>query len=70
MKCWFCESDARGICAACGRAVCHEHVNIHDEMTLAKSDTSTGYTSFYSVLNSLKCNDCRLEWRYNSPEKD
>jgi hypothetical protein len=38
-------------------------------MTLAKSDTSTGYTSYYNVYGALKCQDCRLEWRYHIPEK-
>ena len=23
MKCWFCDNDARGTCAACGRGLCH-----------------------------------------------
>jgi hypothetical protein len=32
-------------------------------MTLAKSDTSTGYASYYNVLGGLKCTDCRLEWK-------
>jgi hypothetical protein len=43
MKCWFCEQGARGVGAACGRCLCYQHANIHDEMTIAKSDTSTGY---------------------------
>lgn len=50
MKCWFCDAEARGVCAACGRALCHDHAHKHDEMTLAKSDTSTGYASYYLVL--------------------
>ncbi len=69
MKCWFCDSEARGACAACGRGLCHAHAGVHDELTLAKSDTSTGYTSYYSVLGSLKCADCRLEWRSDIPGK-
>ncbi|MFH0911850.1 MAG: DUF2180 family protein [Planctomycetota bacterium] len=69
MKCWFCEGEARGVCAACGRGLCHAHANIHDEMTIAKSDTCTGYTSYYNVLRSLKCSDCRLEWRYDTPTR-
>ena len=67
MKCWFCEEDARGVCAACGRAVCDAHVHIHDEMTIAKSDTSTGYASYCTVRNVLKCSDCQIEWRYEKP---
>ena len=39
MKCWLCDQDARGTCAACGRALCPQHAHIHDEMTLAKTDT-------------------------------
>jgi hypothetical protein len=67
MKCWFCDETARGTCAACGRGLCRQHAHIHDEMTLAKSDTSTGYTSFYNVYNALKCSDCRLEWQNFQP---
>ena len=63
VKCWFCEQDARGTCAACGRGLCPQHAHIHDEMTLAKSDTSTGYTSYYNVYGALKCTECRLEWK-------
>ena len=44
-RCWFCDDEARGTCAACGRGVCRIHANIHDELTLTKSDTSTGYAS-------------------------
>jgi hypothetical protein len=38
-------------------------------MTLAKSDTSTGYSSYYNVYNALKCSDCRLEWRNFQPDQ-
>jgi hypothetical protein len=69
MKCWFCESEARGVCAACGRALCHDHAHKHDEMTLAKSDTSTGYSSYYNVYQALKCQECRLAWTHHSPDK-
>jgi hypothetical protein len=69
MKCWFCESEARGVCAACGRALCHEHAHKHDELTLAKSDTSTGYTSYYNVYQALKCSECRLAWTHHTPER-
>ena len=67
MKCWFCDEDARGTCAACGRALCRQHAHIHDEMTLAKSDTSTGYSTYYNVYGALKCGDCRLEWKSFQP---
>ena len=62
MKCWFCDDDARGACAACGRALCRQHAHIHDELTLAKSDTS-----YYNVYGALKCSDCRLEWKNYTP---
>ena len=68
MKCWFCDNEARGTCAACGRGLCYDHAHIHDAMTLAKTDTSSGYSSYYNVLNSLKCSDCRLEWTFHKPE--
>jgi 1,4-alpha-glucan branching enzyme len=67
VKCWFCEQEARGTCAACGRGLCRDHANIHDEMTLAKSDTSTGYASYYNVYGALKCSACRLEWQSFTP---
>ena len=67
MKCWFCDHEARGVCAACGRGVCYDHAHIHDAMTLAKTDTSSGYVSYYNVLRSLKCGECRLEWTYKTP---
>jgi hypothetical protein len=69
MKCWFCEQEARGTCAACGRGLCHQHAHKHDEMTLTKSDTSTGYTSYYNVYNALKCSECRLEWQNFRPDR-
>ena len=47
MKCWFSEKDAKGACAACGRGLCTDHADLRDEMTLSKSDTSTGYASVY-----------------------
>jgi hypothetical protein len=67
MKCWFCDNEARGVCAACGRALCRQHTHIHDVMTLAKSDTCTGYTSYYQVYGALKCAECRLEWSHHKP---
>ena len=67
MKCWFCESDAKGTCKACGRGLCRDHAHIHDVFTQTKTDTSTGYTSYYQVYNALKCGDCRLEWTYQTP---
>ncbi len=69
MKCWFCEEEARGVCAACGRALCYVHANIQDVMTIAKSDTSTGFTSYYNVYGALKCPDCRLEWESHQPNE-
>ena len=68
MMCWHCDEEARGVCAACGRALCRAHAHIHDEMTLTKSDTSSGYTTYYNVYGALKCGDCRLEWRSYTPD--
>jgi len=62
VKCWFCEQEARGVCAACGRALCRSHAHFQDEFTIAKSDTSTGYSTYHNVNGALKCSDCRLEW--------
>ena len=67
MLCWFCEQQARGTCAACGRGLCHGHAHFHDEFTLAKSDTSTGYATYYNVYRALKCTECRLEWKSFTP---
>ena len=36
-------------------------------MTLTKSDTDSGYTSYYNVYGALKCADCRLEWKSYKP---
>lgn len=69
MKCWFCDKDAKGACAACGRGLCVDHAHFHDELTRTKSDTSTGFTSFYNVYNALKCSDCRLEWVNYRPDR-
>jgi len=68
VKCWFCENEARGTCAACGRALCWQHAHVHDKMTITKSDTCTGYTSYYEVFGALKCSDCRLEWTSIIPQ--
>jgi len=62
MKCWFCDKEARGICIVCGRAVCHEHAHQLDQFTHAKSDTSTGYATYYKAFNVLKCKDCHVGW--------
>ena len=67
MKCWFCELEARGTCAACGRGLCKKHANIHDEMTITKTDTSSGYSTYYNVYRALKCGDCHLEWKSYGP---
>jgi hypothetical protein len=69
MKCWFCEEEARGACAACGRGLYRNHANVHDEMTLTKSDTSSGYASYYNVHGALKCSECRLEWKSFTPPR-
>jgi hypothetical protein len=69
MRCWMCDNEARGVCAACGRALCYTHAHKHDELTLTKTDTCTGYTSYYNVYQALKCSDCRLEWKSNVPGK-
>lgn len=61
MKCWFCEKEARGVCIFCGRGICYDHAN-KDEIVHAKSDTSTGYTSFLKVENALKCSECKVKW--------
>ena len=62
MKCWFCDQEAVGVCVACGRALCKNHANIHDKFTIAKSDTSTGHSTYYNVYGALKCSECKLEW--------
>jgi hypothetical protein len=62
MKCWFCEEEARGTCAVCGRALCVNHVHIHDELTLTKTDTSNGHATYYNAYGALKCSECRVEW--------
>ena len=41
----------------------------HDEFTLAKSDTSTGFATYYNVYGVLKCSECRLEWKSFTPSR-
>ena len=36
-------------------------------MTIAKSDTSSRFASYYNVYGALKCADCRLEWKNYQP---
>jgi hypothetical protein len=56
-----------GTCAACGRGLCHQHAHVHDVLTFARSDTSTGYSSYFNVLGALECGECRLEWKSFKP---
>ncbi len=30
MKSWFCDKDAKGACASCGRGLCADHAHFHD----------------------------------------
>ena len=57
------EGDLRGV----RPGLCHQHAHIHDEMTMANSDISTGCASYYNVYSALKCSDCRLEWKTYQP---
>ncbi len=61
MKCWFCDKEARGVCVFCGRGVCYDHGN-KDTIVHAKSDTSSGYSTFLKAENVLKCQDCKVKW--------
>jgi hypothetical protein len=36
-------------------------------LTLAKTDTSTGHATYYNAYGTLKCSDCRLEWKSEGP---
>ena len=49
------------------RALYPQHAHIHDEMTLAKTDISTGYATYYNVYGALKCSECRWEWKSFGP---
>src|SRR2546426_12045741 len=60
MKCWFCDKDAKGTCAACGRGLCADHAHFHDELMLAKSDTSTGYAA--SITFTMRSNVRIVVW--------
>ena len=60
MKCWFCDKDSKGTCAACGRGLCAHHAHFHDELTLAKSDTSTGYAA--SITFTMRSNVRIVVW--------
>jgi len=71
VKCCSLNLMRENVCRVWARSM-HQHAHFHDELTLAKSDTSTGYASYYNVYGALKCGDCRLEWKNYQPdgEKD
>jgi len=43
VKFWFCENEARGTCAACGRALCWQHAHVHDKMTITNGTYAVEY---------------------------
>jgi hypothetical protein len=68
MKCFFCDSDARGVCAFCGRAVCSDHTRtkefysgfgqkIKDNLCPSGSDTGV------LVADALWCGHCHVQYQ-------
>jgi hypothetical protein len=47
LKCYFCESDARGICSKCSRGTCKEHGSLYHEHNIAAG-----------IAMMLVCNEC------------
>lgn len=67
MRCWFCHEESRGTCAVRGRGLCRDHARLKDELTLTKTDTSTGYSKNYDAYDTLKCAECRIERKAERP---
>ena len=69
MLCWFLRTGSTGYLRppAVVAGLCHKHANLHDELTLVKTDTSTGYSTYLNVYGALKCAECRLEWKSFTP---
>jgi hypothetical protein len=66
MKCFSCESEARAVCAFCGRAVCREHFQTREcysgfgrklKDMLFPGGSKTGVI----VHNAIWCGECRVE---------
>ncbi|NHI92012.1 MAG: DUF2180 family protein [Candidatus Lokiarchaeota archaeon] len=66
MKCWFCETEARGTCAFCGRGICKEHA----EEGKTKLEASDSFyqndlfheKKFYKISNVIKCSACKVKY--------
>jgi len=61
LKCWFCEEEARGVCAFCSRAACKEHVK-EGKTIVEAAEYSQGYKAFYKVANAIKCSACKVKY--------
>ncbi len=48
MKCWFCDKEAKGTCAACGRGLCADHAHF--------------YASFYAKRIPLLAEEGKRPW--------
>jgi len=52
MKCWFCDKDAKGTCAACGRGLCA--IMLISTMSYAREIRHEHrLRGFYNVYNAL-----------------
>ena len=61
MKCWFCENEARGTCAFCGRATCKEHVK-EGKTKVEAAELSQSGKLFYKISNAIKCSACKVKY--------
>jgi hypothetical protein len=58
MKCWKCESEARGICRFCGRGVCKDHHKLMP-FILGMYTRDQGPPRAIVVADVLFCGSCR-----------
>jgi len=66
LKCWFCETEARGTCAFCGRWICKEHAE-EGKTKIEASDAldargARRYKKYYKIKNAIKCSACEVSY--------
>ncbi|HNT29435.1 MAG TPA: DUF2180 family protein [bacterium] len=58
MRCWHCDTEARGVCALCGRALCKDHAKEHPNI-LAAYDETGDTPKVIMVDQALYCGVCK-----------
>ena len=61
MKCFFDDSDARGTCRFCGRAVCREHAVKRMPYIASVFVGASSTPKAIVVADALWCGECRPE---------